>query len=110
MTHRNRLVAAAAGLAAVSLAVYLLWPYILAGLAGFVGLRYTAHRAGYRRRRRPRSSWAKNTEALAMLVAAWNTRGLANMVRPANGKPGFTLRRRPLVAKVRRAPDGEVPF
>lgn len=55
------------------------------GVACYAAGRLLLHKAGWRRRR-PKASWAKNGEALALLIAAWTTRGL---VRPEH------LRRKP---------------
>lgn len=45
-------------------------------LIGLGAMRIAAHKLGYRPRRRPKASWAKWCEALALLIAAWSTRGM----------------------------------
>lgn len=86
MTARRAVVAAAA-LAAVALAVVLLWPYLVAGAVAVFGFRVAMRGQG---RRRPKSSWSSLGRTAALMYAAWNSRWLkdvsANVTVPKRAK------------------------
>lgn len=74
--------------------------------------RLIARRAGWGGRRRPKASWAKNVEALALLIAAWSTRGLVRpqaLKRKPTGFAGVAARL-PRPKYTGSGPGDEVPF
>jgi hypothetical protein len=78
--------------------LFLLWHFRVQvaalALCG-VGVRIVLHRAGYRTRRRPRTSWAKLLESFSLAVVAWNSRYLRpNDRKPATGPRSFVPRDR----------------
>lgn len=62
--------------AALALTIYLLWHWLITAAILATCARLLAHLAGYRPRRRPKSSWAALLRSLAMCYAAWNSRWL----------------------------------
>src|SRR5690348_8425739 len=101
----------AAALLAVVALVVVFWQTIVLAAVGFAGIRFAAARAGVVRRR-PRSSFASNVKALALLYAAWNSRWLkpAQVAKVHARTEGTVTTPEGVVVVDRNGPSDPIPF